>query len=123
MRKKLNTNGHVAELNKLVKSEYGSIPEKLKMLIYKTALDRAMLDNIAEELINSDLISIEIGSMGQQKQVVNPLVPYYDKLSSRLTDDLYNLGLTARKQAAKVDEKSSEAANPIAELLSTMQQR
>ena len=35
---------------------------------------------------------------------MNPLIPYFDKLSARVTDDLYNLGLTARKQAGKSED-------------------
>ena len=59
--------------------------------------------------------------MGQSKTVVNPLLPYYDKLSARVTDDLYNLGLTARKQAVKTEDPGKDkAANPMRELLTEM---
>jgi len=61
--------------------------------------------------------------MAQQKTVVNPLIPYYDKLSARVTDDLYNLGLTARKQAVKSEDPNDKtAANPMKELLNEMNQ-
>jgi hypothetical protein len=105
-KKQKGTNGYVMELNKLVKAEYnGEIPAKLTILIRKTAMDMQMMDRISDELMSLDsLTSTKFGSMAQEKTEVSPLIPYYDKLSSRVTDDLYNLGLTARKQAVKVED-------------------
>jgi hypothetical protein len=105
-KKQKGTNGYVMELNKLVKAEYnGEIPAKLTILIRKTAMDMQMMDRISDELMSLDsLTSTKFGSMAQEKTEVSPLIPYYDKLSSRVTDDLYNLGLTARKQAIKTED-------------------
>ena len=109
MAKKKGTNGYVAEINKMLRQEFGEVPAKLSMLIRKTAQDMRILDRIIEELDGKDdLTTIEVGSMGQQKTTFNPLLPYYEKYSGRVTDDLYNLGLTARKQAAKTEEVSSD---------------
>ena len=105
MAKKKGTNGYVAELNRLVKEEYGEIPARLTILIKKSAKDMLIMDSIADQLTEmDDYTSVEIGSMGQQKVIVTPLLPYYDKASARVTDDLYNLGLTSRKSAIKTDE-------------------
>jgi hypothetical protein len=121
--------GKVAEINKALRDQLGlkkneTIPVTYSLLIQKTATDMCMLDKVAEELSKeTDLTSLEVGSMGQQKTVVNPLIPYYDKLSARVTDDLYNLGLTARKQAAKVEDPADKTAtNPMKELLNEMNQ-
>lgn len=121
--------GKVAEINKALRDQLGlkkndPIPVTYSLLIQKTATDLCMLDKVAEEISGeTDLTSIEVGSMGQQKTVVNPLIPYYDKLSARVTDDLYNLGLTARKQAAKVEDPNDKTAtNPMKELLNEMNQ-
>lgn len=120
--------GKVAEINKALRDQLGlkkneTIPVTYSLLIQKTATDLCMLDRVAEELQDAELTPIEVGSMGQQKTVVNPLIPYYDKLSARVTDDLYNLGLTARKQAAKVEDPNDKtAANPMKELLNDMNQ-
>ena len=121
MAKTKGTNGYVAELNRLVKAENGgAIPPKLTTLIRKTAKDMLLLDRIADEMTAAgSLTSVEVGSTGQQKVVVNPLIPYYDKLSSRVTDDLYNLGLTARRQAAKAED-TSKPTDPINEYLSSL---
>ena len=104
MAKKKGTKGYVAELNKLVRDEFGCVPAKLTLLIRKTAQDMLVLDRIMEELEWDDLTRVEDGSMGQSRKVCSPLLPYYDKLSSRVTDDFYNLGLTERKQAAKSED-------------------
>jgi hypothetical protein len=106
--------GKVAEINKALRDQLGlkkneTIPVTYSLLIQKTATDMCMLDKVAEELSKeTDLTSLEVGSMGQQKTVVNPLIPYYDKLSARVTDDLYNLGLTARKQAIKSEDPAKK---------------
>ena len=123
-KKPKGTNGYVAELNRLVKEEYnGEIPAKLTILIRKTAQDQMMLDRICTEIMKEDdLISQENGSMFQQKTIVNPLIPYYDKLSARVTDDLYNLGLTARKQAQKTEENIKvDKADPMAKMMEDAQ--
>ena len=107
-----NIKGHkskVEKINDALKAQLGvkrtdEIPVTYSLMIQKTATDMCMLDKVAEALQDAELISMEVGSMGQQKPTVNPLIPYYDKLSSRVTDDLYNLGLTARKQAIKTED-------------------
>ena len=115
------------QINTALKDQLGlkdtrQIPVTYSLLIQKTATDMCMLDKVAAELQKEDdLTAPEVGSMGQSKTVVNPLLPYYDKLSARVTDDLYNLGLTARKQAVKTEDPGKDkAANPMRELLTEM---
>ena len=109
------TNGYVAQINSALREHLGlkkgaSIPVQYHVLVQKTAQDMRFLDRIIEELDKIDsLTSIEVGSMTQTKTIVNPLLPYYDKISARVTDDLYNLGLTARKQAAKTEDVSTSS--------------
>ena len=121
--------GKVAEINKALRDQLGlkkneTIPVTYSLLIQKTATDMCMLDKVAEELSKeTDLTSLEVGSMGQQKTVVNPLIPYYDKLSARVTDDLYNLGLTARKQAIKSEDPAKkEDQDAMQQYLDNLQQ-
>ena len=116
------TNGYVAQINSSLREILGlkkgaPIPVQYHVLVQKTALDMKMLDRIAAEIDSVDtLTTIVFGSMNQEKTLVNPLLPYYEKYSSRVTDDLYNLGLTARKQAAKTEEVST-APDKLANLL------
>lgn len=121
-KKQKGTNGYVAELNKLVKAEYnGEIPAKLKILIRKTAQDMCIMDKIFDDVSTTEsLVTFEVGSMGQQKPMVNGLVTYYDKASARVTDDLYNLGLTARKQAVKVEDPNDKKTDKVDEYLEAL---
>lgn len=112
---------YTQEVNKMVRAAYGdTIPPHLFTMIRKTAQDMQMLERIQIELEDGDMTSFEIGSMGQQKCVVNPLVPYYDKISSRVTDDFYNLGLTARKAAVKVESATPTDKQPIDEYIASL---
>ena len=118
--------GKVESINNAIKDQLGlkstkDIPVTYSLMIQKTATDMCMLDKLAAELQEAELITMEVGSMGQQKPTVNPLVPYYDKLSSRVTDDLYNLGLTARKQAVKVEGDNKDKTDKLKELLEDIQ--
>lgn len=117
------TNGYVQQLNRMVKQEYnGEIPTKLTMLIRKTAQDMWMMDRLFDDISSTEnLVTFEVGSMGQQKLVVNGLVTYYDKASARVTDDLYNLGLTARKQAVKPEGDNKDKTDKLKELLEDIQ--
>ena len=116
------TNGYVAKINKMLKEEFGTIPAKLDSLIHKTAMDMLILERIGDQLSGmDDFLGLETGSTGQQKIIVTPLLPYYDKASARVTDDLYNLGLTARKQAAKGDDSGDKkVTDNIGSLLAEM---
>ena len=118
--------GKVQQINTALKDQLGlkdtrQIPVTYSLLIQKTATDMCMLDKVASDLQNEDMIKSDFGSTGQTKTFANPLLPYYDKLSARVTDDLYNLGLTARKQAVKTEDPGKDkSANPMRELLTEM---
>ena len=121
MAKKKGTNGYVAEINKMLRQEFGEVPAKLSMLVRKTAQDMRILDRIIEELDGKDdLTTIEVGSMGQQKTTINPLLATYEKQSARVTDDLYNLGLTSRKAALKSDDTNPNEKKPIDEYIASI---
>lgn len=111
---------YIQDLNEIIKEESGidTIPAKLKFLIRKTAQDMSLLDRLAQE-INKDesLINYAVLNVtGGQKLPVNPLLPYYEKMSARVTDDLYNLGLTSRKAALKSDPTDPNDDNPMQQL-------
>lgn len=115
---------YIQDLNEIIKEESGidTIPAKLKFLIRKTAQDMSLLDRLAQE-INKDesLINYSVLNVsGGQKLPVNPLLPYYEKMSARVTDDLYNLGLTSRKAALKSDDSNPNDDNPMQQLAEAM---
>ena len=115
---------YIQDLNEIIKEESGidTIPAKLKFLIRKTAQDMSLLDRLAQE-INKDnsLINYSVLNVsGGQKLPVNPLLPYYEKMSARVTDDLYNLGLTSRKAALKSDDTNPNEKKPIDEYIASI---
>lgn len=116
--KQKGTNGYVTSINAAIRAhlEKKEIPVEYTLLIKKTAQDMLLLDRVMMEIEETDALVITApGSTGQDKTIVSPLLPYYDKLSARVTDDLYNLGLTARKQAAKCDDPADKRSKDAME--------
>lgn len=116
------TKGYIEQINDIVLQEYGEIPVKLTLLIRKTAHDMIMLDRISEDLYNeNNLIMFDAFNVtGTQKMPINPLVPYFEKISGRVTDDLYNLGLTARRQAEKSKDPDDKKTDKVDEYLEAL---
>lgn len=106
---------YVTDINSALREHLGLkkgaiIPMQYHVLIQKTAMDMRTLDRIAYEIEDEDWLidKDNIGVAGQSKPLVCPLIPYYEKMSARVTDDFYNLGLTARKQATKTDATNND---------------
>lgn len=98
-----------AELKKLIKERTGRDFEAwLLPQIRSTAKNEYMLDKVTEELDNSDLTTIGIGSTGQQKTEVNPLLPYFDKLNRTLIAQFEALGLNYNTTPKKVTENTKQ---------------
>lgn len=108
-----------------IEEQRGERPRMLRHLVEKTAKDQRHLDLIDRELEDADLTSIAIGSTGQQKTEINPLLAHRDKVSRTITDDLEALQLTARamykKKEAKVDPGDHEN-DPTADYYNTLTQ-
>lgn len=98
-----------AELKKLIKERTGRDFEVwLLPQIRSAAKNEYMLDKVTEELDNSDLTTIGIGSTGQQKTEVNPLLPYFDKLNRTLIAQFEALGLNYNTTPKKVTENTKQ---------------
>lgn len=98
-----------AELKKLIKERTGRDFEPwLLPQIRSTAKNEYMLDKVTEELDGSDLTTIGIGSTGQQKTEVNPLLPYFDKLNRTLIAQFEALGLNYNTTPKKVTENTKQ---------------
>lgn len=111
---------YVSQINTALREHLGlakgaSIPVQYHVLITKTAMDMRILDRITAEIEDEDWLvdKDNFGVAGQVKPIVCPLIPYYEKMSARVTDDFYNLGLTARKQAAKTDDQRVDDNDPM----------
>lgn len=97
-----------------IEDQRGERPRMLRHLVEKTAADQRHLDDIDKRLKGADFTKLVIGSTGQQKIEVNPLLAHRDKVSRTLLDDLKELQLTAGsvyKKKEQVHMKDEENAN------------
>lgn len=109
MAKRMTIKQYEAELKKLIKERTGRDFEPwLLPQIRSTAKNEYMLDKVTEELDSSDLATIGIGSTGQQKTEVNPLLPYFDKLNRTLIAQFEALGLNYNTTPKKVTENTKQ---------------
>lgn len=122
---KLKTiNRYIEELWKDIEEQRGERPRMLRHLVEKTAKDQRHLDLIDMQLDNEDLTSIAIGSTGQQKTEINPLLAHRDKVSRTITDDLKELQLTAgavykKKEQVRMNDEDKEN-DPTAEYFASI---
>lgn len=107
-----------------IEDQRGERPRMLRHLVDKTAKDQRHLDDIDARLEGEDFTSIAIGSTGQQKTEINPLLAYRDKVSRTITEDLKELQLTAnsvykKKEQARLNDEDKEN-DPTAEYYMTI---
>lgn len=88
-----------------IEDQRGERPRMLRHLVDKTAKDQRHLDDLDNRLEGEDFTTLVIGSTGQQKTEVNPLLAYRDKVSRTLLDDLKELQLTASSVYKKKEQR------------------
>lgn len=88
-----------------IEDQRGERPRMLRHMVDKTAKDQRHLDLIDAELENAELTTIAIGSTGQQKTEINPLLAHRDKVSRTITEDLKELQLTAGSVYKKKEQR------------------
>lgn len=109
MAKRMTTKQYEAELKKLIKERTGRDYDIwLLPQIRSTAKNEHMLDKVDEEMDSADLATIGIGSTGQQKTEVNPLLPYFDKLNVTLIKQFAALGLNYLTTPKKITENTKQ---------------
>lgn len=111
------------ELRRMIKARTGKQCEPwLQPQIRSAAANMVMLNKIHEELMGGDLASLAVGSMGQQKLEVNPLLAYYDKLNRTLLLQFEALGLNYNTTPKKVTENTKQGGKEQDKLLSLIEQ-
>jgi hypothetical protein len=108
-----------SELEKRILARVGEVEEFLRPQIEVTAKHQMLLDKFFDELMAGDLTMLEVGSMGQSKMVINPLVAQYEKMHRSVTADLEALGLNYRTTPSKVTEstkKGLDEEDPLVKL-------
>ena len=115
-----------AELRRMIKARTCADCEAwLTPQIRATAMNMVMLDKIQNELTDMDsLITPVPGSMGQLKNEVSPLLPYYDKMQRTLMLQFEAIGLNYKTTPSKVKEdtkKGVDEKDPMARMMQEAQ--
>jgi hypothetical protein len=63
------------------------------------------------DLFDGSLTSLVVGSMGQTKTEVNPLLPYLDKINRTLLQQRESLGLSYAATPSKMNESVEEGGS------------
>lgn len=67
-----------------------------------------MIDKIDQQIDEEDMTYMEVGSTGQSKKVINPLLGEYNKYQRTLNQLLTSLGLTYGATPSKINESTKE---------------
>lgn len=121
MVKKKTAHGYELELQRMIKSRTGTDMEPwLLPQVRATAGNMVLLDKIQAELMESDLVVLVPGSMGQTKNEVSPLLTYYDKVQRTLLMQFESIGLNYFTQPSKVKEDVHKGVDTKKDRLSRM---
>ena len=122
MAKKRTAQSYEKELREMITSRTAADMEPwLLPQVRATAANMVVLDKVQEEINGMDsLIVTVVGSQGQMKNEVSPLLPYYDKMQRTLLLQFEAIGLNYKTTPSKVKEdakKGDVKDEPIGELL------
>lgn len=125
MSKQRTAHSYELELKKMIKARTGAECEPWLMpQIRATANNEVMLDKIQTELETSNsLVSPVVGSQGQVKNEINPLLVQYDKLQRTLMMQFEALGLNYKTTPSKVMEnikKGGSEQDKLANLINSI---
>jgi hypothetical protein len=117
MARKKSTAGYIRELKEMIKKRTGKECEAwLLPQIRITAMNEVILDRLQEQLEVSDMTKTVAGSMGQEKTIVEPLLPQYRDMQRTLTLQFTALGLNYNITPNKVKEDArttDDEENPM----------
>jgi hypothetical protein len=121
MAKKKTAKGYEKELRDMIETRTGAECEAwLTPQIRTTAMNEVMLDKVHDELLDTSLMQLVPGSMGQMKNEVSPLLPHYDKLQRTLLMQFEALGLNYSTTPSKVKEDTKRGVDTEKDGLSNM---
>ena len=112
-------------LTSMVTERTGTPDPWLRCQIENAARTWMLCEKMFTDLIKSGFTSIEVGSMGQQKTVVNPLLTQYNQMQRTLTAQFESLGLNYNATPSKVSDampKGSGEKDPMAEFFKNIHQ-
>ena len=121
MARKKTAKGYEKELRDMIETRTCAECEAwLTPQIRTTAMNEVMLDKVHDELLDTSLIQLVPGSMGQMKNEVSPLLPHYDKLQRTLLMQFEALGLNYSTTPSKVKEDTKKGVDTEKDGLSNM---
>lgn len=98
------------ELKAMIESRTGKPCESFLLPQVRAAAGlMRMIDKIDDQIDGEDMTYMEVGSTGQAKKVVNPLIAAYDKSQRTLNQLLTSLGLTYGATPSKINESTKES--------------
>ena len=101
------------EIRKMIEQRVGQFEVWLKPQVEATAMNRAMLAKVHNELIKeqTDLMITIPGSMGQIKQEAHPLLSHYKELQRTLILQYEALGLSYKATPSKIKEDAKKGVD------------
>ena len=122
MSKERTAHAYELELRKMIKSRTGADMELwLLPQVRATAANMVILDKIQSEILDSDSLIVPVlGSQGQMKNEVSPLLPHYDKTQRTLLMQLEALGLNYSTTPSKVKEDTRKGVSENDTLTNTL---
>ena len=119
MAKEKSIHAYELEIRKMIEKRVGTFEIWLKPQVEATAMNRAMLNKVHNELIktDTDLMLISPGSKGQMKQEAHPLLSHYKELQRTLILQYEALGLSYKATPSKIKEdtrKGVDEEDPMA---------
>lgn len=120
--KERTAHAYELELRKMIKSRTGADMELwLLPQVRATAANMVILDKIQSEILDSDSLIVPVlGSQGQMKNEVSPLLPHYDKAQRTLLMQLEALGLNYSTTPSKVKEDTRKGVSENDTLTNTL---
>jgi len=118
----MTTKGYIKELEKAIADVHGAYNKvRYGLIVRKVAADLHLMDLYDQQIEKEEMTEIEVGSQGQQKKVVNPLLAARDKASRTAQAGLDSLQLTPgsayKKGEAQLDMNESD---PMADLMRSL---
>lgn len=79
--------------------------------IHAAAMNWQMMEKVHEAIMDGDLTSLETGSQGQVKTIVNPLLPMYKELQRTMLLHYEALGLNFKSAPKKMTETATKSGS------------
>ena len=107
-----SSRSYAMELKQLIEERTGKECEPwLYPQIRSTARNELFLDKIQDELYNGQFVQPVLGSIGQQKNELNPLVAMFDKVQRTLLAQFESLGLNYNSTPRKITDNTKQGGS------------